>query len=330
MQKKILITGVAGFLGSYLARKLVKEENNLVIGIDNLCTGLLSNIKDIVNKNNFCFIQTDVSEKEIIKSKQLQGVHEIYHLASLASPKFYQAYPLRTIAVTTTGTQNMLELAKINNAKIVYSSTSEAYGDPEINPQSEKYWGNVNTWGPRACYDESKRLGEVFCYEYYQRYKIQVKVARIFNTYSAGLRNDDGRVISNFVTQAIKNENITVYGDGSQTRSFCYVDDTIRGLLLMMEKDQASGEIINIGNRQEYKIIDLAYLIKKLTFSSSQISFQPLPEDDPKVRRPVIDKAKELLGWEPIINLEEGLRETISVYREKMGLGKNGELKMEN
>ncbi|KJS22726.1 MAG: NAD-dependent dehydratase [Clostridiaceae bacterium BRH_c20a] len=330
MQKKILITGAAGFLGSHLAKKLVEKENNFVIGVDNLSTGLLNNLKDIIDKNNVSFIQADVSKKEIIDYKQLQDVQEIYHLASPASPKFYQAYPLRTIAVNTVGTQNMLELAKRNNARMVYSSTSEAYGDPEINPQPENYRGSVNTWGPRACYDESKRLGEVFCYEYNQRYQIQVKVARIFNTYSAGLRNDDGRVISNFVTQAIQNKNITVYGDGTQTRSFCYVDDTVRGLLLMMEKDQAIGEIINIGNPQEYKIIELAHLIKKLTLSYSQIFFQPLPEDDPKVRRPVIDKAKELLGWEPIINLEEGLRETIRVYRGKMGLDMNGELKIEN
>ncbi|MGI6226469.1 MAG: NAD-dependent epimerase/dehydratase family protein [Peptococcales bacterium] len=320
MEKIILITGVAGFLGSQLAKKLVIAENNFVIGIDNLSTGLLSNLVDIINKNNFSFIQADVSQKEVIDYLQLHDVEEIYHLASPASPKFYQAQPLRTIIVNTIGTQNMLELAKKNNAKMVYTSTSEAYGDPEINPQSENYRGNVNTWGPRACYDESKRLGEVYCYEYFKRYETQVKVARIFNTYSADLRNDDGRVISNFVTQAIQNENITIYGDGTQTRSFCYVDDTVRGLLLMMEKEQAIGEIINIGSPHEVKIIDLAHLIKRLAFSSSQIVFQPLPEDDPKVRRPVIDKAKELLGWEPVITLEAGLNETIRVYRRKFGL----------
>jgi UDP-glucuronate decarboxylase len=320
VEKIILITGVAGFLGSQLAKKLVIAENNFVIGIDNLSTGLLSNLVDIINKNNFSFIQADVSQKEVIDYLQLHDVEEIYHLASPASPKFYQAQPLRTIIVNTIGTQNMLELAKKNNAKMVYTSTSEAYGDPEINPQSENYRGNVNTWGPRACYDESKRLGEVYCYEYFKRYETQVKVARIFNTYSADLRNDDGRVISNFVTQAIQNENITIYGDGTQTRSFCYVDDTVRGLLLMMEKEQAIGEIINIGSPHEVKIIDLAHLIKRLAFSSSQIVFQPLPEDDPKVRRPVIDKAKELLGWEPVITLEAGLNETIRVYRRKFGL----------
>ncbi|WHY69948.1 GDP-mannose 4,6-dehydratase [Neobacillus sp. SuZ13] len=252
----------------------------------------------------------------------MQNISEIYHLASPASPKYYQAAPFDTINVNTIGTKNMLELARKNNAKMVYTSTSEAYGDPEVHPQPETYRGNVNTWGPRACYDESKRLGEVLCYKFYKQYQTKVKVARIFNTYSAGLANDDGRVISNFVTQALKGDHITVYGDGTQTRSFCYVTDTIRGLKLLMEKDESNGEIINIGNPVEYSILNVARLIKALANSTSTITFHPLPQDDPKVRRPVIEKGKALLGWSPTVSLEDGLKETIRQYRFKLNIKK--------
>jgi len=315
--KKILITGVAGFLGSHLVKDLLNR-GFYVIGIDNLSTGKLSNIKNEIDNHYFEFIKHDVVDKNIVNHPSLCDVGEIYHLASPASPKFYQADPLGTIAVNTIGTQNMLELAKKNDAKILFASTSEVYGDPLVHPQPESYRGNVNTWGPRACYDEAKRLGEVYCYEYYQKYNVQAKVVRIFNTYSAGLRNDDGRVISNFVTQALQNKDITVYGDGKQTRSFCYVDDTIRALELVMEKDKTTGEIINIGNPKEYSILEVAQMVKRLSESSSKITFHPLPKDDPKVRRPVIDKAIKLLGWEPKIDLEEGLIKTIKVYKEKV------------
>ena len=315
--KKIVVTGAAGFLGSHLTKNLLKE-GHFVIGIDNLSTGKQSNIDDILENENFSFYNLDVSNNEVLDLPELTNIDEIYHLASPASPKFYQAKPFETIAVNTIGTQNMLELAIKWNAKMLYTSTSEAYGDPEVHPQPEEYRGNVNTWGPRACYDEAKRLGEVYCYEYYTRYNVQVKVARIFNTYSAGLRNDDGRVISNFVTQALTGQDITVYGDGSQTRSFCYVDDNIRALKLMMEKDEATGEIINIGNPDEYTILELAHMVKRLTGSNSKITFHPLPKDDPKVRRPDISKAKRILGWEPQIGLEEGLKRTIEAYREKL------------
>jgi UDP-glucuronate decarboxylase len=317
--KKVVVTGAAGFLGSHLTRELVSK-GIMVIGIDNLSTGKLSNLSDVMKKNNFKFIELDVSDSSILNLEEINNVDEIYHLASPASPRFYQAEPFKTIAVNTIGTQNMLEIAKREGAKILYASTSEAYGDPEVHPQSEEYRGNVNTWGPRACYDESKRLGEVYCYEYYHRYDVQAKVVRIFNTYSAGLRNDDGRVISNFVTQAITGQDITVYGDGSQTRSFCYVDDTIRALQLVMEKDRATGEIINIGNPEEHTILELAHMVKRLSGSDSKITFHPLPKDDPKVRRPVIDKAKRILGWEPQIDLEEGLKRTIEVYRANLAI----------
>lgn len=315
--KKTLITGAAGFLGSHLARELIRAGHK-IIGIDNLSTGQKKNVEDLIGNPHFSFVEYNVSQRELIQLVDLQDVEEIYHLASPASPRFYQEKSLDTIYVNTIGTQNMLELAKLTGAKILYASTSEAYGDPEVHPQPENYRGNVNTWGPRACYDEAKRLGEVFCYEYYRLYGVRTKVVRIFNTYSAGLRNDDGRVISNFVTQALTGQDITVYGDGSQTRSFCYVDDTLRAFRLMMESDLATGEIINIGNPKEYSILDVAHMVKQLTNSSSRITFHELPEDDPKVRRPVIDKARSLLRWEPEVELEEGLRRTISVYRENL------------
>ncbi|MEI4801434.1 GDP-mannose 4,6-dehydratase [Bacillus sp. NPDC077411] len=320
MTKTVVITGVAGFLGSYLAKTLLNTNGIFIIGLDNLSTGNMENLQEIIHNSNFKFLKADVSSSDILQLVSLLSADEIYHLASPASPKFYQSTPLDTIDVNISGTKNMLELAKRTNAKIVYTSTSEAYGDPEVHPQHETYRGNVNTWGPRACYDESKRMGEVLCYLYHSLYNVSVKVARIFNTYSAGLRNDDGRVISNFVTQALNGKDITVYGDGLQTRSFCYVTDTIAGLMLMMEKDAANGEIINIGNPIEYTIIDVAYLAKDLTKSSSLISFHPLPQDDPKQRRPSIEKAKKILGWEPRISLEKGLQLTIDAYKKKLNL----------
>jgi UDP-glucuronate decarboxylase len=316
MEKKVLITGVAGFLGSQLAKDLLAA-GCVVVGVDNLSSGKITNIKGLP-EGRFIFKEMDVCSRKILTDPDFLNVQEIYHLASAASPKYYQASPFETINVNTIGTKNMLELAKRKQAKIVYTSTSEAYGDPEVHPQPETYRGNVNTWGPRACYDEAKRLGEVLCYLYFTEYQTKVKVARIFNTYSAGLANDDGRVISNFVTQALTGEDMTVYGDGTQTRSFCYVTDTLNGLKLLMEKDEANGEIINIGNPMEYSIIELAHLVKALANSESNITFHPLPEDDPKVRRPVIDKVKELLGWEPKITLENGLKETIEEYKKKL------------
>lgn len=317
--KKVLITGAAGFLGSYLAKNLLVEGHQ-VIGMDNLSTGKLDNIEGILEDSKFTFIQQDVSDSSWISNDILNGIEEIFHLASPASPKFYQELWLNTMKVNTIGTKNVLELAKINNAKILFASTSEAYGDPEVHPQPEEYRGNVNTWGPRACYDEAKRMGEVLCYEYYTRYGVEVKVVRIFNTYSAGLRNDDGRVISNFVTQALTGSDITVYGTGEQTRSFCYVDDNIRALKLMMVTEEATGNITNIGNPTEYSILEVAELVKSLTDSDSKITFHELPKDDPKVRRPDITKAKEILGWEPEISLEEGLKRTIEVYKRNLVL----------
>ncbi|CAN7278523.1 UDP-glucuronic acid decarboxylase family protein [Paenibacillus sp. LjRoot56] len=321
--KNTLITGVAGFLGSHLASKLV-EKGYKVIGIDNLSSGKKENISQLIQNMNFEFINMDAADELSINDLKFEQLNEIYHLASPASPKFYQEAPFETIAVNTIGTYNMLRIARRYGAKLLFASTSEAYGDPEIHPQPEEYKGNVNTWGPRACYDEAKRLGEVYCYEFYTKYKVDVKVVRLFNTYSAGLRNDDGRVISNFVTQALLGEDITVYGDGSQTRSFCYVDDTIQALQLVMEKDTATGEIINIGNPKEHTVLEVAHLVKELTNSNSLITFHELPKDDPKVRRPVIEKAKSILSWEPQIDLKDGLERTITAYQKRI---EKGELK---
>lgn len=315
--KKVLIAGAAGFLGSHLTKELL-HKGFRIVAIDNYSTGKEQNLKGLFGQKGFTHLIYDVSDPRIIELNVLKDVEEIYHLASPASPKFYQASPMETIAANTIGTKHLLELARQNQAKLLFASTSEAYGDPEIHPQSEDYRGNVNTWGPRACYDEAKRLGEVYCYEYHHRYQVQAKVVRIFNTYSAGLRNDDGRVISNFVTQAISGQTITVYGDGSQTRSFCYVDDNIRALQMVMESEKATGQIINIGNPTEQTILDVALMVKRLAQSDSSLSFLPLPKDDPKVRCPVIDKARQLLGWDPQIDLEEGLQRTIKAYRSQL------------
>lgn len=314
--KRILITGVAGFLGSHLAKELIADGCE-VIGIDNFSTGREKNLEGITSEANFRLIRMDVASNEILSFGRTTHVEEIYHLASPASPKFYQKMPLATIEANTIGLKHMLELTRKNRAKLVYTSTSEVYGDPEMHPQFEQYRGNVNTWGPRACYDEAKRLGEVYCYEYYHRFNVDVRVARLFNTYSAGLRNDDGRVISNFVTQALTGQDITVYGDGTQSRSFCYVDDTIRALRLLMDRDVA-GEIVNIGNPKQYSILEVAVLVKRLTDSKSEIAFHPLPTDDPKQRCPDITKAREILNWQPEIGLEEGLRLTIEAVKQSM------------
>jgi nucleoside-diphosphate-sugar epimerase len=292
-------------------------EGHEVVGVDNGSTGRPERLAELSAHPRFTGLTFDVADGAILNLPPMQDVSEIYHLASAASPKFYQSDPFGTIAANVCGTRNMLELARRTGAKLLFSSTSEAYGDPLVHPQREDYRGNVNTWGPRACYDESKRMGEVLCYEYSQRFGVKVKVARIFNTYSAGLRTDDGRVISNFVTQALEGRHLTVYGDGSQTRSFCYVTDTVRGLRLMMEKDEANGEIINIGNDREYTVLHVAETVKRLTGSASPITFHPLPADDPVRRRPSIEKAGRLLGWKPLVSLEEGLRRTIEAYRRR-------------
>ncbi|MGM7700941.1 NAD-dependent epimerase/dehydratase family protein [Pseudalkalibacillus sp. Hm43] len=313
--KHILITGVAGSIGNKLAENLLGE-GHFVIGMDNGSTGRSENVTRLLSYKNFQYMEHDVTDAGLLTSPELQSVEMIYHLASPASPIWYQASPFETISANTVGTKNVLELAKRNDAKLLYSSTSEIYGDPEIHPQPEFYRGNVNTWGPRACYDESKRLGEVYCYLYHTLHNTKVTIARIFNTYSAGLWKRDGRVMSNFIMQALAGESITVYGDGQQTRTFCYVDDTIRCLKRMMDSDRANGEIFNVGHPKEYTILEVAEMVIAFTQSPSHIVFNDLPVDDPQKRCPDITKAVEELNWYPSIDLEEGLNRMIQDYKE--------------
>ncbi|WP_221563884.1 NAD-dependent epimerase/dehydratase family protein [Alkalihalobacillus sp. TS-13] len=318
--RRAVITGVAGFLGSNLATHLLNDGYE-VIGIDNLSTGRKSNLKKLDSHPWFRFIETDVCHGSILQNKQLDRVDEVYHLASPASPKWYQASPFNTIEVNTIGTKNMLELTRRNEAKMLYSSTSEIYGDPEIHPQIETYKGNVNLWGPRACYDESKRLGEVYCYLFHNLYATKVTVARIFNTYSSGLWQGDGRVIPNFINQALRGENLSIYGTGMQTRTFCYIDDTIAAFKKMVESDKSDGEVFNIGHPKEYTILEVAKLIKKMTRTSSDIVFLEPQDDDPKVRCPDISKATALLDWIPKVELKEGLEHSITEYRSRIITG---------
>jgi UDP-glucuronate decarboxylase len=325
MKKKVLITGVAGFLGSRLAKELIVE-GNLVIGLDSLISGKITNIPGLP-EDQFIFKEMDVCSRKLLTDPDLKNVKEIYHLASPTSLRHYRSYPFETIEANTIGTKNMLDLARRYQAKIVYASTGEPYSSSEVPPQPEKTRTNVNTRGSLDCYYEAKRLGEVLCYEYFKQYQTNVKVARIFNTYSAELANDDGRVISDFVLQALKGEDITVYGDGTQTHSFCYVTDTINGLKLLMEKDTANGEIIDIGNPIEYPILKLAHLIKSLTGSTSRITFHPLPENIAKVISPNIEKTKTCLGWEPKVTLDEGLKLAIDEFKRKERIGNSNETK---
>lgn len=307
--KKILITGGAGFLGSNLCEKLLQDDKNQVICLDNLFSGNINNIKKFENKTNFEFIEHDIINPIDIK------VDEIYNLACPASPVFYKKEPLQTIKTSIYGIFNLLELSKRYNAKLLHTSTSEVYGDPMIHPQSEDYWGNVNPIGERACYDEGKRLSETVLIECAKKYSTPTKIARIFNTYGKNMQINDGRVISNFIVQALKNIDLTVYGTGDQTRSFCYVDDTIDGLIRLMNTPDAFIYPVNIGNNQEYKVIDVAKNIIKKTNSLSKIVYKDLPSDDPKVRQPDIKLAGNTLSWRPKITLDEGLDKTIEYFR---------------
>lgn len=305
-----LVTGGAGFIGSHLCDLLVKSGYK-VICLDNLLTGSRKNIEHLLSNPNFEFIEADVC-----KSINLtEPVNYIFHLASPASPVDYQNHPEETALANSIGTLNMLKLAKKNKAKILIASTSEIYGDPKEHPQKETYWGNVNSFGPRSCYDESKRFGETLTYIYINKHRVDARIVRIFNTYGPRMQKDDGRVISNFINQAIEGKPLTVYGKGEQTRSFCFVSDLVEGIFKAIFTDKTKGEIINLGNPEEYKIIDLAQKIKKLTNSSSEIVFGNLPPDDPSQRQPDITKAKRLLSWEPNITIDEGLQKTIEYYR---------------
>ena len=304
---KILVTGAAGFLGSHLCDRLLKDGHE-VLAVDNLYTGRKSNLQHLKNEPNFEFIRHDVTIPLHVE------VEAIYNLACPASPKSYQKYPVQTIKTSVLGAINMLGLAKRTGARILQTSTSEVYGDPQINPQVEEYWGNVNPIGIRSCYDEGKRAAEALFFDYHRQYNVDIKVARIFNTYGPRMNLDDGRVVSNFIVQSLQEQPVTIYGDGSQTRSLCYVDDCIDGLVKLMESENGVTGPVNIGNPEEFTMIQLAEKILNLTKSKSKILHEPLPGDDPKQRKPDITKAQELLKWKPSVELGEGLIKTIEEF----------------
>lgn len=306
--KQILVTGGAGFIGSHLCERLLKDGNN-VICMDNYFTGRKQNIIHLLDNPYFELVRHDVTFPYYVE------VDEIYNLACPASPIHYQFDPVSTIKTSVIGAINMLGLAKRTKARILQASTSEVYGDPIVHPQEESYWGNVNPIGLRSCYDEGKRCAETLFMDYHRQNKVDIKIIRIFNTYGPRMRPDDGRVVSNFITQALKGEDITIYGDGLQTRSFQYVDDLIEGMVRMMASENFTGPV-NLGNPREFTMIELAELVLKMTNSKSKLIFTPLPSDDPKQRKPDISLAKEKLnGWEPNIRLEEGLVETIQYFK---------------
>ncbi len=307
MKKRILVTGGAGFLGSHLCDRLLQDGNE-VICLDNYFTGQKQNVIHLLHNPYFELIRHDITMPFFIE------VDEIYNLACPASPIHYQYNPIKTMKTSVMGAINMLGLAKRTKAKILQASTSEVYGDPKIHPQPEHYWGHVNPIGPRACYDEGKRSAETLFINYHKQNNVRIKIARIFNTYGPRMHPNDGRVVSNFIVQALKGENITIYGDGSQTRSFCYVDDLIGGLISLMQTGDEFTGPVNIGNPTEFTIIDLANKIIGLTGSASKIIYEPLPEDDPMQRQPDISMAKKVLDWEPVIPLDIGLQRTIDYF----------------
>jgi len=310
--KRILVTGGAGFIGSHLCRELLRRGNE-VLCLDNLFTGSKENIEKLRDDRHFEFVRHDITQPVTLE------VDEIYNLACPASPPHYQYNAIKTIKCSTTGMINMLGLAKRVKARILQASTSEIYGDPEIHPQQESYWGNVNPIGIRSCYDEGKRVAECLCMDYHRQNSVDIRIVRIFNTYGPSMDINDGRVISNFMVQALRNEPITVYGDGSQTRSFMYVSDLVEGLIRMMESIDFTGPV-NLGNPEEYTISDIAGKIIKLCGSSSEIVFRELPGDDPRKRKPDIGLAMSRLGWKPVIPLEKGLPMTREYFASKLGI----------
>lgn len=312
-QKKILVTGGSGFIGSHLCKKLISQ-GHYVICLDNNFTGSINNISDLITKsnngdNNFEFIRHDITIPIYLE------VDQVYHLACPASPKAYQYNSIKTIKTNILGTINALGIAKRTKARILLTSTSEIYGDPNVSPQSEEYWGNVNPIGIRSCYDEGKRVAETLMIEYHRNHEVDIRISRIFNTYGPNMDKDDGRVVSNFINQCLQNNNITIYGDGSQTRSFCYVNDMVDGLIKLMNSDEFTGPI-NIGNPYEITIKKLSEIIKqKIPESTSSIIYKELPSDDPIKRKPDITKAKRILNWEPTVDLEDGIIKTINYFK---------------
>ncbi len=305
--KRILVTGGAGFIGTHLCERLLNEGND-VICLDNFFTGSKDNIRHLIGNKNFELVRHDVIKEYYAE------VDQIYNLACPASPVHYQYNPIKTVKTSVMGVINMLGLAKRCKARILQASTSEVYGDPKVHPQVESYWGNVNPIGIRSCYDEGKRCAETLMMDYYRQNKVDIRIARIFNTYGPKMAVNDGRVVSNFIIQALRNEPITVYGDGNQTRAFCYVSDLVDGLIKLMNNDKKFIGPVNLGNPSEFKIIDFAKLIIKLTNSNSEIVFEPLPSDDPIQREPDITIAKTVLDWVPTVNIENGLIKTIEYF----------------
>jgi UDP-glucuronate decarboxylase len=308
---RILITGGAGFLGSHLCDRLIAAGNDILC-VDNFYTGSKDNVRGLLEHPHFELMRHDVTFPLYVE------VDQIYNLACPASPVHYQFDPVQTTKTSVHGAINMLGLAKRVKARILQASTSEVYGDPEVHPQPEEYWGRVNTIGIRSCYDEGKRCAETLFFDYWRQHQLQIKVMRIFNTYGPRMHPNDGRVVSNFIVQAIKGEPITIYGNGSQTRSFCYVNDLIDGMIKLMDSPVDLTGPVNIGNPGEFTMIELAELVIKLVGGSSKITFMPLPQDDPKQRQPDISLAKSQLAWEPRVGLEDGLKETISYFRKRL------------
>jgi nucleoside-diphosphate-sugar epimerase len=304
---KTVVTGGAGFIGSNLCARLL-EDGHSVLCIDNLLTGSEQNIDSLRYNPRFTFLQHDVTQPFNFEAEA------IFHLASPASPVGYMEHPIETILVNSQGTYQMLEQARKQKALFLYSSTSEAYGDPLVHPQREDYWGNVNPIGPRACYDESKRLGETLTMEYYRQFQVNARIVRIFNTYGPNSQADDGRMIPNFITQALQNKPLTIYGDGNKTRSICYVSDLVEGLLLALFKPYTAGEVFNLGNTEEHTVLEFAQTIIRLCQASSTIIFEPSRIDDPERRRPDITKAQQVLGWQLDVSLEDGLQRTIEWF----------------
>lgn len=321
-KKRILVTGGAGFIGSHLCEKLLTQGHE-VLCVDNFFTGHVNNINHL-NDKNFEIIRHDITLPLHVE------VDEIYNLACPAAPVYYQFNPVQTVKTNVHGAINMLGLAKRVGAKILQASTSEVYGDPKEHPQKESYWGNVNPIGPRSCYDEGKRCAETLFFDYHRQYGLATKVARIFNTYGPRMQPDDGRVVSNFIVQVLENKDITVYGDGSQTRSFCYIDDLVDALLRLMESGDAVIGPINLGNPTEFTIKQLAESVLKMLRSGNKISFQPLPVDDPKQRKPDISEAIKILNWTPTTGLDQGLEKTINYFKEKLSVNELSEEKVTN
>jgi len=308
-RKKIIVTGGAGFIGSHLCRRLLADGHD-VLCVDSLFTGTKDNIADLIGNKNFEFLRHDIVEPLTVEADQ------VYNLACPASPIHYQFNPVHTTKTSVNGVINMLGLARRTRARILQASTSEVYGDPEVHPQPESYWGKVNPVGPRACYDEGKRCAETLFFDYHRQHKLQIKVVRIFNTYGPNMHPNDGRVVSNFIVQALQNKDITIYGDGAQTRSFQYVDDLVEGLLAMMASPAAFTGPVNIGNPEEFTMKQLAEKVLQLIpESKSKLVYKPLPEDDPRQRQPDIALAREKLGWAPKVKLEEGLLRTVDYFR---------------